>query len=300
MRKTKLWNVRITTTALLTDAVEEILSAQAAAVSVLAPPRQKAVRIDAIFQTKPSARKIGAQLIVAALVHKTKLPKIAISEVGNLDWLKKVAADFPPIKIARWTIHGATHKKAVKDRANALQIDASSAFGTGEHPTTRGCLIMLDQLMRAKALKTATPCMMDVGCGSGILAMAFAQATHGKAYAVELDAQSAQIARANVWDNGLKAYVKILRGDGYRLATTHKAAPFDLIMANIFANPLCEMAPALKKHLRPGGFAILAGLLNTQAAMVLKAHKQQGLTLYKKLVIGEWTILAFKKPSKAK
>ncbi|NTU77759.1 MAG: methyltransferase domain-containing protein, partial [Alphaproteobacteria bacterium] len=141
--------------------------------------------------------------------------------------------------------------------------------------------------------------MLDIGCGSGILAMAFAQATRGKAVAVDLDPDSVKIAKGNVENNGLAAFVKTGLSNGYRSALVKNNAPYDLIMANIFADPLRKMAKDLKQHLRPGGMAILSGILNNQANAVLSAHRQQGLNLVKRQRLGEWTVLALERPSKA-
>jgi ribosomal protein L11 methyltransferase len=178
----------------------------------------------------------------------------------------------------------------------ALQIDATNAFGTGEHPTTRGCLRLFEaELKRRKHLTR----MLDIGCGSGILAMAFAKRTHGQAVAVDLDPVSVMIAAHNRNTNSLRKNVRLAQSNGYRAAVVKQHAPYDIIMANIFARPLSQMAKDLYRHLRPGGIAILAGLLNHQANQVINAHRLQGMELIRWQRDGEWTILALKRSVRA-
>lgn len=290
----KLWILRLSLPSQAAEAFGEALGEGAVAVTVLNPPRKKTARIEVLYNTKPKAAVLSAQLAVLAAAHKLPEPKFTLCSAPKLDWLKKVAEDFPPLKIARWTVHGAQHRKNVPDRRYALQIDATNAFGTGEHPTTRGCLLMLDKILKAGFCPNT---MVDIGCGSGILAMAFAQATGGRAVGVDLDAASAIIAARNIRVNKLGQRVRVCRGSGYAALLVKKSGPYDLIMANIFADPLCEMAEDLKNHLSAGGIAILSGLLKSQAKKVVSAHRKQGLSVIEQKTIGEWAVLALKKPA---
>lgn len=155
---------------------------------------------------------------------------------------------------------------------------------------------MLDWILK-KGFKPRS--MLDMGCGSGILAMAYTKITHGKAVGVDLDPASVEIAQSNIRANGLGASMRVALGNGYNSPLVRQHKPYDLIMANIFAGPLCEMANDLKKHLKPEGVAILSGLLKHQANRVISAHRMQGLRLIRHTKLGEWSILAFKHPSKA-
>ena len=268
----------------------------AVAVTVLAPPREKQAGIEAIYDHEPDQAEMATKLAILAAACGIKTPVFTICPSPKLDWLKKVASDFPPLHIARWTIHGAMHRDKVPNRLRALQIDATNAFGTGEHPTTRGCLLMLDQILKSGFRPQH---MADIGCGSGILAMACVQASRGRAVGVDLDPDSVQIARNNARTNGLGQNIRIGQGRGYALPPIRRNAPYDLIMANIFARPLAHMAADLKKHLRPGGIAILSGLLTTQANFVIAAHRMQSLALIEHRKIGEWSVLALRRLSKA-
>jgi ribosomal protein L11 methyltransferase len=290
----KLWILKFSLPAQAAEKFGEALSFDAVAVTVLAPPRKKTARIEALYEVKPKTAVLSARLAILAAALKIPNPKLMLQPAPKLDWLKKVAGDFPPLKIARWTVHGAQHRKKVPDRRTALQIDAESAFGTGEHPTTRGCLLMLHKLLKTGFCPQR---MADIGCGSGILAMAFAEATGGQAVGVDLDAASAKIAAKNVRANGLGKKVRICCGNGYAAALVKKAGPYDLVMANIFVDPLCKMAKDLKENLTPGGVAILSGILKSQARKVLLAHKKQGLDLIERRTLGEWAVLALKRPA---
>ena len=292
----KLWSVSFAVPADKAGPMSDVLGESALAVTILAPPRTRQARIEAIYGAPPDGAALTASLAIAALLNGIAAPKLTLRELPKLDWLKKVAEDFPPLRIARWTIHGAQHRKAVRNRRLALQIDATSAFGTGEHPTTRGCLLALDALLKKKP---AIGKMLDMGCGSGILAMAFVKATRSKAVAADIDADSVVISRGNAKANGLGENMRIVPSFGYRARAVHKGAPYGLIMSNIFAGPLSHMAKDLKKHLRPGGYVILAGLLNHQANRVLAAHRMQKLYLVRRLTIGEWSILALRRRESA-
>lgn len=289
----ELWKVSLSCAPAFVNAVEEFLGDAVLSFSVVAPPRHKTALVEALYGHEPDVAALNAQIALLAVAHKTLIPSLQVAPVGNLDWLKKVASDFPPLAIARWTIYGAAHKNAVVDRKNKLQIDATSAFGTGEHPTTRGCLLMLDKILRHSAFSLRG--MLDIGCGSGILAMAFAQAARCPAVAVDLDPDSVVIARNNARANGLDDLVAVARSRGYLSPLIKKNAPYDLIMANIFARPLCEMAKDLGRHLAPGGVAILSGILNHQANAVLSAHRQQGLFLLNHLKLCEWSVLVLQR-----
>lgn len=293
---------------------------EALSLTVVAPPRTGKAEIEAIYDAEPDALALQTRFAILASLSGIKAPKVTVRELPKLDWLKKVSEDFPPLPIGRWVVYGAQHKAAAAEcrrlRSHGcgepttsayrrvvapyigLQIDATSAFGTGEHPTTRGCLLMLDWTLKQRRA-VAPNIMLDMGCGSGILAMAFAKATHGQAVGVDLDPDSVKIAHENIRANGLRLKMRVALGNGYKAALVRQKKPFDLIMANIFAGPLCEMAYSLKQHLNLGGMVILSGLLTHQANRVIAAHRMQGLRLVKHMKIGEWSVLALQRPTRA-
>jgi ribosomal protein L11 methyltransferase len=286
-----LWAATVTTEAAHIDVFADVLGENALAVSTLAPPRQKTATAEAIFGEAPNTAALTSQLAVVAMLNGIKAPTVTVRSLPQLDWLKKVATDFPPLPLGKWLIHSASAKNLPTYPRHHLQIDATSAFGTGEHPTTRGCLLMLGAMLKKRTPKN----MLDMGCGTGVLAMAYAQATRGKALGVDMDDVSVVIARDNARLNGLQKNTRMIFGHGYRPHAVKKNAPYDLIMANIFAKPLAQMAKDAKRTLKRGGRVILAGLLNTQANMVIAAYHAQGIYLERRMVLGEWTILALRR-----
>ena len=278
--------------------LSDALGDEALSLAVMAPPRTELAEVEAIFGEEPDAIALQTRIDIMASLNGIKAPKLRVRELPKLDWLKKVAEDFPPLPIGRWVVFGAQHKQAAaKHHKIPLQIDATSAFGTGEHPTTRGCLLMLDWLLKRESITPRN--LLDVGCGSGILAMAYCKATHGVAVGIDLDADSVKIAENNIRANGLRLHMRAALGNGYQAPLTQRRKPYDLIMANIFAGPLCKMAYDLKNHLAPGGTAILSGLLTRQANAVIAAHRMQGLRLIRHMKIGEWSVLALRRPGRA-
>lgn len=290
-----LHTVRLTAPQFQFDALEEAFADQALAVTVLEDPQGPTLEI--LLPEAPDPNAIRAR-IAQILPDSAAQIGIEIEPVGNLDWIKEVSAQFEPLPIARWTIFGAAFKDRVPLDTLGLQIDATSAFGTGEHPTTRGCLLMLDRMLRRYPRLTGGR-MLDMGCGSAILAMAYVKAAGGSALGIDMDEPSVTIAQGNLAANALAQSVRVECGCGYAPPSVAAQAPYDLIMANVFADPLCEMAGDLAVHLRQGGVAILSGILNHQAPAVIQAHRQQGLKLLHRMRIGAWSVLALRRPKRA-
>jgi len=299
MSDTGLYTLAIDCLAARAEGLAALFEEEALAVSVLAPPREPQARVDILLGFAPGEAWTDAhwggpdgRAAAGVLAH-------AVQPVGNLDWIKKVAEDFPPLSIGRWTIFGAAHREKITDFRHALQIDATSAFGTGEHPTTRGCLEALDRFLNGREAAGQGGGLngLDMGCGSGILAMALAKGDlRAHVLAVDMDGPSVAIARENARVNDVASRVVLIEGEGYAPPEIARAAPFDLIMANIFADPLCAMAPDLAARLKTGGGAILSGLLNEQASAVIAAHEAQGLVLADHQKVGAWSVLALVRP----
>jgi ribosomal protein L11 methyltransferase len=292
-----LWLLNIALPSHAAEFFADALGNEALAVTTITPPRHKIAQVQAIYNYEPDAKQIGSKLTILSAALSIPVPKHTVHVAPPLDWLKKVATDFPPLRIARWTVHGAMHRHKLPHRLYALQIDATNAFGTGEHPTTRGCLLLLDKILKSGKKPKR---IVDIGCGSGILAMGAIQSTRGLAVAVDLDPDSVQIALSNVRKNGLGRHIMVGLSRGYGASLVRRHAPYDLIMANIFAKPLSQIAKDLKQNLRSGGIAILSGLLTSQANMVIAAHKMQGLALLEHMKIGEWSVLALERLNRAR
>ena len=167
-----------------------------------------------------------------------------------------------------------------------VEIDAATAFGTGEHPSTRGCLLALDGLACRRRFRRP----LDIGTGSGVLAIAAAKRLHRPVLASDIDCEAARVARHHVARNGVAGRVRVICAPGFR-SRRLRHGKYDLILANILARPLAAMARDLKRALAPGGVAVLAGLLRRQEPLVLSAQRAQGVALQRRVVIEGWSTL---------
>jgi ribosomal protein L11 methyltransferase len=172
-----------------------------------------------------------------------------------------------------------------------LEIDAGMAFGTGRHETTKGCLLAVAKLAKSRKFKKP----LDVGTGTGILAFGVARLCKVDVIAGDNDADAVRVAKENAALNQLSKQVRILKSDGYRAKAIRDNAPYDLVTANILANPLIELAPSLARVLAKDGRAVLSGLLNEQAKDVLAAHEAVGLALDFRLRLGDWSVLVLRR-----
>lgn len=166
------------------------------------------------------------------------------------------------------------------------------AFGTGHHGTTKGCLLALDRLDRAgfRGQNVA-----DIGCGTAVLAMAAAAIWPQPVIASDIDPVAVEVARANAAANGLADRVICVEAAGFAQPDLRARAPYDLVFANILKGPLLDLAPGMATHVAGGGYAILSGILNTQADEVVAAYKRTGFTLAARDEISEWTTLVLRR-----
>ncbi len=219
-------------------------------------------------------------------------PETSHSLVPAGGWLARNRSAFPEQRIGRRFAVRGTHITAPPLPGRiTLTLDAGLAFGSGEHNSTRGCLLALERL--AKSRRPAR--ILDLGTGSGVLAIAAAKLLGRPVLATDIDARAVRVAAANARLNGVAFRIRTLRADGWADRTIRRRAPYDLVFANILARPLCAMAHSLGAALAPGGTAILAGLLNTQSRSVLAAHRRAGLRLKMRLTDGAWTTLILTK-----
>jgi ribosomal protein L11 methyltransferase len=233
---------------------------------------------------------LEVRLALAALASGGRLVQISEERLPERDWLAENRRAFPPLRIGRFLVHGShwpgPEKGAVPAGAIAIEIDAATAFGTGEHPSTRGCLLALDSLARRRRFRRP----LDIGTGSGILAIAAAKRLHRRVLASDIDCGALRVAAHHVRRNGLAGRVRVVCAPGYRSRALRRS-DYDLIFANILARPLALMARDLARAIAPGGVAVLAGLLRRQEALVVAAHRAQGLALERRLVIDGWSTL---------
>ncbi len=206
-------------------------------------------------------------------------------------WLARTYSAFPEQLVGRrFAVRGTHLGRAPSGPRLTLTLDAGIAFGSGEHGSTRGCLRALEAVAFRRPAR-----ILDLGAGSGILAMGAAALLHRPVLAVDIEPWSVRVAAQNAAMNRLHRLVACRLGNGWRTPAVRAAAPYDLVFANILARPLCRMARSLASHLAPGGTAILAGLLGTQVRMVLAAHRRQGLVLERVLREGDWATLILRR-----
>lgn len=216
----------------------------------------------------------------------------AVSRVDDRDWVAQVQRELTPIEAGRFVLYGAHDAHRIPPNKLGLRIEAAMAFGTGHHASTRGCLLLLERLIR---LGVRPRRVADIGCGTGVLAMAAARAWRVPAVATDIDPVAVWTAKANVAANGLASWVRVGEAAGLRGELLREAAPYDLVFANILAAPLKRMAADLARHLAPGGRAILSGLMRTQARGVEAVHADHGLTRVDRIDLGEWTSLMLRR-----
>ena len=244
-------------------------------------------RIDALTTATPDRGLIEARLDLAWSGLTGSPPELAFARVEQRDWLQANQASFPPIKAGRFFIFGAHFKGPVPAGFVALEIGAATAFGTGEHGSTQGCLLALDFLARRFRPRR----VLDMGTGTGVLALASARLWRRRVSAFDIDAEAVRVARHNARTNGVANLVYVRRAEGYRHRALWRAAPYDLVLANILARPLCRMARDLARALSPRGAAVLAGLLPRQESPVLSAHRAHGLHLAARCDVAGWRCL---------
>ncbi len=240
-----------------------------------------------IFSEKPDEQEINRRLLVISSLHNIEKPEIKLEQLMQSDWLSQVAQDFPPLSIGRFFVHGAHVKESPRAGSISIQVDAGAAFGSGEHGTTRCCLEALEWLSKSRKFSK----ILDMGTGSGILAIAAAKLWKSEILAVDLDPVSVQVTGENNKINHVHQFIKTGISDGYSSMQVKRSMPYDLIISNILARPLVAFAPNLKLNLANGGVAVLSGLLCSQEKHVLAAHRAHGLCLKRKFTYQDWCTL---------
>ncbi|WP_420566591.1 50S ribosomal protein L11 methyltransferase [Thalassovita sp.] len=230
----------------------------------------------------------GLALLAAAYGAKP----FTVSELPETDWVAKVKRELTPVTAGRFFVYGSHDADKIPEGSEALLIEAAMAFGTGHHGTTQGCLRALDRLANDGVVCEN---VIDVGCGTAVLAMAAARIWPNPALASDIDQVAVDVAEANVRVNDMEGRVLCLEAAGFENPVIKDKAPFDLVFANILMAPLIDLAPDMNRYMAKGGFAILSGILNEQADAVVDVYAQNGINLIHREEIGEWTTLTLRK-----
>jgi ribosomal protein L11 methyltransferase len=240
-------------------------------------------RIDAFPSDSAQADRLRARL--------AEFPGLttATQALADADWLAMALSGLPPVRAGRFFVFGAHDLGRRPANTVSLRIEAGAAFGTGHHGTTVGCLAAYDALIKRRAFRH----VLDVGAGTGVLAIAAARTGAALAVGTDIDPVSVEVARENAKLN--QARVRFALADGLAHPQVRAAAPYDLVFANILARPLIELAQPIRRAIKPKGTAILSGLLRGQARAVLAAYRARGFALERRLNRDAWAILVLRR-----
>jgi ribosomal protein L11 methyltransferase len=292
----RLWRLAVVVAEAEAAAFEALLAEGAVAVSRFAAPDQGGWRVEALRPERPGRAPLEAALAAVAARRGLAPPSLEIDAVGDEDWQGAALARQPPVAAGRYRVRRGQDLAPPASGAVSLVVDAGLAFGSGLHESTRGVLLALDRLAKgrlARGRRFARP--LDLGCGSGVLAMAMAGTWRRPTRAADIEPVAVAVARANVGRNGLTPLVRVLASDGLRHPGLRAGAPYDLVVANILARPLARLAPGLARHTRRGAVVVLSGLLVREAPPLLAAYRARGFRLERRLVLGEWATLVLKR-----
>ncbi len=237
------------------------------------------------FEEAPDQPSIRELVRLAAGDEVAK--DITFDTIEAKDWVKATLEELVPVRAGRFVVHGHHDRARVPPNKLGIEIEAALAFGTGHHGTTRGCLLLLDSVLRARRPRR----VLDVGTGTGVLGIAAAKALQIKVLASDIDPLSVTTARENARLNGAGNLVQTVQAAGFSAPQFAEHGPFDLVLANILANPLRQMATPMAEHLARSAVVILSGLLPHQAGGVIAAYRARGLVLLRHLQIEGWSSL---------
>src|ERR1700688_155683 len=216
---------------------------------------------------------------------------ITFDIVEAKDWVKATLEELVPVQAGRFTVHGQHDRTKVPPNKLGIEIEAALAFGTCHHGTTRGCLLLLDHVLKAYRPRR----VLYLGTGTGVLAIAAAKALQIRVLASDIDPLSVKVAHDNARLNRTGDLVETVHATGFSAPEFAQRGPFDLVLANILANPLRQMATPMARHLAPSALLILSGLLPHQAQSVIAAYRARGLNLERRIQIEDWSSLLLRK-----
>lgn len=232
----------------------------------------------------------GAEEVAARVDTLIGADKFETEELPDIDWVTHSLEGLKPVRAGRFFVHGSHDRDKIESNDIPIEIDAGLAFGTGHHGTTAGCLELIEDVVESEHPTNA----LDLGTGSAVLAIAIAKLAPIPVLATDIDPIAVTVAAENAAKNGVAEHVITATAEGFDHSIFRSYTPFDLIVANILANPLIELAPSLKQHLAPSGSIILSGILDSQHDAVLAAYQAQGLTHQKTLHREGWVAIHLK------
>jgi len=289
---TFLWRIQIKVTEIHREAYEDFFCTFSAAVTSFENEVDRNWRVEGFTDAEPDEQKIKLGLRNLSEFLGQDIPTPRFDLVPPKDWVAENLAEFPPLRIERFFIAGSHFDGHRPAGTIGLTLDAGTAFGSGEHASTEGCLRALTMLGKQNSFSQ----ILDMGCGSGILSLAAAKMWQSNITASDIDDEATRVTELNAERNGVLSFIRATCGNGYGSPLIRDGRPYDLIICNILARPLIMMAGDLSSHLKPGGgYAVLSGLLARDGNRVLAAHRSRGLRLVRRFTIRGWQTLVLKK-----
>jgi ribosomal protein L11 methyltransferase len=242
-------------------------------------------QVDVHFPTRPDQSELRA--LIAAVCGKPLAQKLTVEHVPPRNWVQHSLIGLRPVSAGRFVVHGAHDRDRVPAHCVGIEIEAATAFGTGHHGTTRGCLLALDAVSRQFKPRH----ILDLGTGTGILAIAATKLFREPVLATDIDARSAQTARDNARLNRVGALVTTVHAAGLRAPQIAARAPFDLVLCNILLRPLQRLAASMARQLVPNAHVVLSGILAAQKNAAVAAYRSQGLVVERSFALDGWVTL---------
>jgi ribosomal protein L11 methyltransferase len=270
----------------LLDRFAEVFDSSEAAVSAFEADPCWSVAIH--FRNPPNETAVRALVGLAAGAEAANA--IRFERLAERDWVKVALDGLPPVKAGRFVVHGAHDRARIAVNRIGIEIEAALAFGTGHHGTTRGCLLALDGILKVRKPKR----ILDIGTGTGVLAIAAAKGTRRPVLASDIDARAVAIARANAGHNRA-ATVAVVHAASLADRQYRMHAPYDLVLANILLGPLQRMAMLLARLAAPGARVVLSGILRAQASAALAAYRPEGFALEQHILLEGWSTLVLRR-----
>lgn len=259
------------------------------------------------FREPPDAAAVRA--LIASLAGASTAQALRFETLAPADWVRNSLEGLAPVEAGRFVVHGAHARDRVRENRIGIQVEAGLAFGTGHHGTTRGCLLALDRIVKARSRRPAArsaaalprkrkrrALALDVGTGTGVLAIAAAKALRQRVLASDLDARAVTIARENARINRVGVAIEVIHAGGLRAAAFRARGPYAVIFANILLDPLKALATPMTRLVRANGHVVLSGLLAGQAGAALASYRARGLVLVRRMTLENWATLILVRP----
>jgi ribosomal protein L11 methyltransferase len=276
-------------------ATSKARAGEIAALFEITPPRPQAVLIDEEpFEDNATVEGLYGAAPDDELLSRLVGAAVHVALVPDQDWVKLSQEGLPPVRAGRFFVYGAHDRGTVPPGVIPLRIEAGLAFGTGHHESTALCLALISDLAKCHRFRR----VLDLGCGTGVLAIAMARLWRSPVLAADIDPVAVGVTHDNARTNETAPHVRAITADGLTHRAIRSRAPYDLIVANILAGPLTRLAPSISRALAPAGFVLLSGLLQWQENLVVSFYWPHGLKLRARKRDGNWSALLLERPER--